>query len=104
MISESQIKEFQQNGAVCLRQAFDPSWLDLLAVGIEKNRKDPGPYACQYTPADKEGDFYDDYCNWNRFDEYRDFLFNSPAAEISGRITQSKQVRLFHEHILVKEP
>ena len=89
---------------VCLRQVFDQSWLDLLAAGIEKNRKDPGPYACEYTPTNKEGDFYDDYCNWNRFEEYKNFLFDSPAAEIAGRITQSKKVQLFHEHILVKEP
>ena len=104
MITGSQIQEFSQNGAVLLKNAFASKWLSLLAEGIEKNRKDPGPFACQYTPADKEGDFYDDYCNWNRFDEYRDFLFNSPAAEIAGRITKSAQVRIFHEHILVKEP
>ena len=104
MITGSQIQEFSQNGAVLLKNAFASKWLSLLAKGIEKNRKDPGPFACQYTPADKEGDFYDDYCNWNRFDEYRDFLFNSPAAEIAGHITKSAQVRIFHEHILVKEP
>jgi len=104
LITDSQIKEFSQKGAVVLKNAFSSKWLSLLAKGIEKNKKDPGPYACQYTPENKEGDFYDDYCNWNRFDEYRDFLYNSPAAEIAGRITKSEQIRIFHEHILVKEP
>ena len=47
---------------------------------------------------------WNDYCNWYRFDEYKDFVFNSPAAEIAGRLTQSYEIRLFHEHILVKEP
>ncbi|GIS71219.1 MAG: hypothetical protein CM1200mP10_07960 [Candidatus Neomarinimicrobiota bacterium] len=32
------------------------------------------------------------------------FYFKSPAAEIAGRITKSDQIRIFHEHILVKEP
>ena len=104
MISQEEVKAFQQYGAICLRNVFEQKWLDQLAVGIEKNRKDPGPYACQYTPENKEGDFYDDYCNWDRFEEYKDFLFFSPAAEIAGRVIQSSQVRLFHEHILVKEP
>ncbi len=104
MISQSQIDEFQNNGAICLRGAFGQKWLDLLAIGIENNRKDPGPFACQYTPEDRDGDFYDDYCNWNRIPEYRDFLMNSPAAEIAGRVMESTQTRLFHEHVLVKEP
>ena len=104
MITDSQIQEYSEKGAILLKKAFNIEWLSLLAKGIEKNRKNPGPYACQYTPADKEGDFYDDYCNWQRFDEYRDFLFKSPAAEIAGRLTQSSEMRIFHEHILVKEP
>ena len=104
MITDSQIQEYSEKGAILLKKAFNIEWLSLLAEGIEKNRKDPGPYACQYTPADDEGDFYDDYCNWQRFDEYRDFLFKSPAAEIAGRLTQSSEMRIFHEHILVKEP
>ena len=86
-----------------LKKAFNIEWLSLLAEGIEKNRHDPGPYACQYTPADNEGEFYDDYCNWQRFDEYRAFLFKSSAAEIAVRLTHSSEMRLFHEHLLVNE-
>ena len=67
MISNSQIQEFSENGAILLKNAFDLDWIDILGEGIEKNRKDPGPYSCQYTPQDDEGDFYDDYCNLGRF-------------------------------------
>ena len=73
MISQSHIDEFQRNGAICLRGVFDQKWLDLLGSGIEKNRKDPGPFSCQYTPKNQQGDFYDDYCNWDKIDEYKDF-------------------------------
>ena len=103
MITDSQIQEYSEKGAILLKKAFDHDWLSILGEGIEKNKKDPGPYACQYTPKNNEGDFYDDYCNWYRFDEYKDFVFNSPAAEIAGRLTQSYEIRIFHEHILVKE-
>jgi len=44
MISQSQIDEFHQNGAICLRGTFEQKWLDQLAIGIEKNKKDPGPF------------------------------------------------------------
>ena len=101
MISQEKVKAFQQHGAICLRGLFDQKWLDQLALGIEKNRKDPGPYACQYTPENKEGDFYDDYCNWDRFGEYKDFLFFSPAAEIAGRVTPVSYTHLTLPPILL---
>ncbi len=104
MITEYQIQEYSHNGAILIKDAFDLEWLSILGEGMEKNRKNPGPYACQYTPKDDQGDFYDDYCNWDRFDEYKDFVFNSSAAEIAGRLTRSHQIRIFHEHVLVKEP
>ena len=96
MITRFQIEEYYTKGAVLLNKAFNIKWLSVLAEGMEKNRKKPGPHACQYTPPENEGGFYDDYCNWNRFDEYRDFLFNSPAAEIAGRITKSEPVSYTH--------
>ena len=48
--------------------------------------------------------FYDDYCNWQRIKEYKDFLFNSNIAMIAAQLMQSQKVNLFHEHVLVKEP
>ena len=44
------------------------------------------------------------YCNWNRFPEYRQFVFDSPAGQIAARLMQSGCARFFHEHVLVKEP
>ena len=97
-------QEFREHGAVCVRQAFSYHWLDVLASGIDRNLSAPGPMAKDYTPAGGPGRFFGDYCNWQRIPEYRDFLFNSPAAAIAGRLMGSFKVNLFHEHILVKEP
>ena len=46
---------------------------------------------------------FGDYCNGDRFPEYMDFIFISPAAEIGRQLMGTKQARLFHEHVLVKE-
>lgn len=103
-ISDDVVQKFQEKGAVCLRGLFEQSWLDKLAAGVEKNFADPGPDHTVYTPEGEPGGFYDDYCNWQRIDEYRDFILHSPAAEIAARLTGSKAARLYHEHVLVKEP
>ena len=103
-ISRDQIEQFQHDGAVCLRQVFEQEWLDVLARGVDENFADPGPYSTQYTEPGKPGGFYDDYCNWSRIPAYRAFVEQSPAAQIAGSLTASNSVRIYHDHVLVKEP
>jgi ectoine hydroxylase-related dioxygenase (phytanoyl-CoA dioxygenase family) len=96
--------DYQRDGAVCVRAAFAPHWLDVLQAGMEENLAHPGPMAKTYTPDGKPGRFFGDYCNWRRIPAYRHFLLHSPAAEIAGRLMGARKVNLFHEHVLVKEP
>ena len=103
-IPHTLIDEFEYKGAVCLRGFFEPSWLDKLAVGLDKNFANPGPDSTVYTEQGKPGGFYDDYCNWQRIDEYRDFVLHSPAAAIAAQLMRSQNARIYHEHVLVKEP
>ncbi len=95
---------FADNGAVVLRQVVAPAWIDRLAEGLEKNLRDPSPYGCRYTKEGGPGSFRDDYCNWQRISEYRDFVFDSGIASRVARLLRSRRVRFFHEHVLVKEP
>ncbi|MGI9310271.1 MAG: phytanoyl-CoA dioxygenase family protein [bacterium] len=103
-INDEIIARFWRDGVVCLRGVFDQHWLDQLAAGVEANFADPGPYHTRYTDADAPGGFYDDYCNWQRIAQYRDFILHSPAGEIAARILRSNAVRIYHEHVLIKEP
>lgn len=103
-ITTQQIAAYERDGVVCLRGAFSHAWLELLAAGVERNLREPGPYAKFYTPAGAPGHFFGDYCNWQRIPEYREFLLESPAATIAARLMRSEKVNLFHEHVLVKEP
>ena len=104
LVTDADIQDFEQNGAVCLRGVFDLAWLEKLSQGLDKNFADPGPDSTNYTETGKPGGFYDDYCNWRRIPEYKDFVHHSPAGEIAGRLTCSKTARIYHEHVLVKEP
>ena len=103
-ISDALVDEFEHQGAVCLRGLFAQNWLEKLADGVDKNFANPGPDHTVYTKPGEPGGFYDDYCNWQHIDEYRDFILNSPAAEIAARLMRSKTSRIYHDHVLVKEP
>jgi len=104
MITLQEIEDFEKDGVVCLRGLFSTNWLTRLAEGVEKNFNDPGPFNTVYTDSDSPGGFYDDYCNWQRVDEYQDFIRQSPAAEIAAALMQSDVSRIYHEHVLIKEP
>jgi ectoine hydroxylase-related dioxygenase (phytanoyl-CoA dioxygenase family) len=65
---------------------------------------DPGEFSKTYTAEGDDGNFFGDYCNWDRISEYRSFFFDSPAGEMAAELMQSQTARIFHEHVLVKEP
>jgi ectoine hydroxylase-related dioxygenase (phytanoyl-CoA dioxygenase family) len=101
-ISEESKQEFRENGVTILRDVFS-DWVKILQEGIEGNMRDPDPTARIYKGENGGGRFFVDYCNWNRIPQYKDFIFNSPAAKIGADLMDSEKVQLFHEHVLVKE-
>jgi ectoine hydroxylase-related dioxygenase (phytanoyl-CoA dioxygenase family) len=97
------IDAFRSDGACVLRGVVG-AWVETLRRGIARNLADPSADVKIYQGKDGAGRFVGDYCNWDRIPEYRDFIFNSDAAAIGKALMGSKTVRLFHEHVLVKEP
>ena len=104
LVSADDIATYREEGVVVIRGLIDDAWCDRLADAVEANLADPGPWATDYTGPGGSGGFRDDYCNWERFDGYRDFVFESAAAELVGRLMGASVVRFNHEHVLVKEP
>lgn len=104
LVPDRIVADFRRDGAVVLRGVFAGGWIETLARGIERNLAEPGPMAVGYTDDGRPGRFFGDYCNWQRIDEFRAFVTDSPAAAIAARLMRSRRVQFFHEHVLVKEP
>lgn len=103
LITQADIDTFQTEGVVLIRGLFKDH-VDALRRGVEINMIQPGPYAAENLKAGDGGRFFDDYCNWERIDDFRDVIFKSPVAEVAADLMRSKSVQLFHDHVLVKEP
>ena len=103
-VSSELVDAFQRDGAVCVRGAYSPDEVALVERGIDRNLAEPSPRALVASGPDDPGRFFEDFCNWDRIPEYEQFVRTSPAAEVAGRLMGSRQVRLFHDHVLVKEP
>lgn len=94
---------FKRDGAARLRGVFK-DWVHVIAEGIEHNMREPGPLASNSVEADQPGKFFDDYCNWPRIGEFRQTIFESPAARLAAYFMESTTAQFFHEHVLVKAP
>ena len=102
-IAPEQINAFQRDGAIVLRGVF-ADWVETLRAGVARNLAEPSADVKIYQGKNGAGRFVGDYCNWDRIPEYKDFIFHSNAAAIGKALMGTKTVRLFHEHVLVKEP
>lgn len=102
-IDQTMIEAFQRDGVVLIKGLFKDQ-VDSLRTGIEKNMQSPGPYASENHKDGHTGRFFDDYCNWPRISELEDAIFNSQAPYVAAQLMQSKNVQVFHDHVLVKEP
>jgi ectoine hydroxylase-related dioxygenase (phytanoyl-CoA dioxygenase family) len=104
VVAAELVDAFRRDGAVCVRSAFSHDEVELVARGIERNLAEPSERALIASRPDDPGRFFEDFRGWQRIPEYEQFIRDSPAARIAGELMGSTEVRLFHDHVLVKEP
>jgi ectoine hydroxylase-related dioxygenase (phytanoyl-CoA dioxygenase family) len=98
------VASYQRDGAVCLRQLLTAEEVALLRSGIDANLAQPSPRAIVASQPEDPGFFIEDFCNWQDIPAYRRFIFESPLALAAAALIQSRTVRLYHDHMLTKEP
>ncbi|MBM3513086.1 MAG: phytanoyl-CoA dioxygenase family protein [Alphaproteobacteria bacterium] len=95
-ISQDDIDTYARDGVVCLRQVFDPDWIELLKPFAERiliKKEDFG-----LLPT-----FPNRYMT-RRIAEYRRFMLESPLGEAAGQVMKSKQIRFFFDEFFAKTP
>jgi len=103
-VTPEAVEAFARDGAVCLRQLLNQDEVALLREGIDANLAAPSPRAKVASRPDDPGRFFEDFCNWQDIDQFRRFITEAPVALAAQRLMRSPSVRLYHDHVLVKEP
>ncbi|MBL8324762.1 MAG: phytanoyl-CoA dioxygenase family protein [Rubrivivax sp.] len=102
------VAAFQRDGAVCLRGMLTPSEVARLARGIDANLAAPSPRAIVASRPGDPGHFIEDFCNWAGeaacSADYRATAIDTALPEVAARLMRSATVRLYHDHMLTKEP
>lgn len=94
---------FARDGVVVVRGAFDDEHVALAREAIDANLADLSERA-KRASADDDGAFIEDFCNWQRIPAIERFVHESPAAAMAGELMGAETVRLYHDHMLTKEP
>ena len=81
-----------------------PRQIAELEAGIELNLAHLSPRAKIASAPSDPGRFVEDFCTWRENPHYRRFIVESPLAETAARLMRSRSARLYHDHLLVKEP
>ena len=86
-----EINDFKVNGAVFLEKKFDVRWIKKLKKGIEKDIKSPSPRFKSHTIKNEVPAYLEDYWTWDLVSEFKDFVFNSPTAQIASELMSAKK-------------
>uniref|UniRef100_A0A7S3EX40 Phytanoyl-CoA dioxygenase n=1 Tax=Haptolina ericina TaxID=156174 RepID=A0A7S3EX40_9EUKA len=97
------VQQYAADGAVLLRGVLSREEVSTLREAIDWNLLHPGPLAGVASHDADPGLFLEDFCNWDRVVGYQDVIFNSALGEVAAALMNSKTVRLYHDHVLVKE-
>lgn len=103
-LTDEQIEDFQRDGALIVRGLFSPAEVATIERGIERVLADPGPMFKVASLDDDPGRFVEDFCRWQEIAEIEEIARSSRAADIAQQLMAGSSVRLFHDHVLVKEP
>jgi ectoine hydroxylase-related dioxygenase (phytanoyl-CoA dioxygenase family) len=81
---------------------FDKDWIEILNKGLDANIETPTRRSrIWYKDTSGRSMFYD-HTAWQGIEEYRKFIFNSPAAQICGQLMDSATVNFFFDSVFVR--
>ena len=75
-----------------------------LRAGVDAVIAAPSPAAVTDGEPGAPGTFFEDFCTWQHVPDFEQVIRESALAAAAGRLMRSREVRMFHDHILVKEP
>jgi ectoine hydroxylase-related dioxygenase (phytanoyl-CoA dioxygenase family) len=101
LLTDAHRRAYADDGVVCLRGLFDPRQIAALARAAEAVIERPlehGGAGYMHGPMTAVNYLY------RRPGAFRDFVFDSPAGEIIGRVVGAESIRMYHDYVFAKQP
>lgn len=99
-LAAAEIDEFREHGVVHAAGLFSESWLARMEQAVDRVVASPSIFG-NAVSMDDEG-FSGDLFLWKFDDDFRDWVYESPAARIAQQVLGAKRVRHFYDQLFVK--
>ena len=103
ILENNEIKRFNKDGAILLKNKFEKNWIDKLKKGIEKAKANPSSRFTNHTKDKNLPSYLEDFWTWNLHDEFKDFVYNSPTAKIASELLDAKRINLVMDNWFYRE-
>jgi ectoine hydroxylase-related dioxygenase (phytanoyl-CoA dioxygenase family) len=101
-ITPDEVDTYHRDGVLLLPGMFDKDWIELLNKGLDANCESPTEHSRIWDRDTSGRTMFYDHTAWQDIEEYRKFIFNSPAAQICGQLTGSATINFFFDSVFVR--
>jgi ectoine hydroxylase-related dioxygenase (phytanoyl-CoA dioxygenase family) len=99
-LTPDELEAYERDGVICARGLFSTAWIERMAAAVD--RVVANPSLMGKVVSMKDQDFSGDLFLWKTDDDFRDFVYQSPASRIARQVLGSKIVRHFYDQLFVK--
>jgi len=103
ILSADLINQFKEDGAVLIKGRFETKWINRLRTGILKDIANPSPRFVRHTKDDDTPGYFEDFWIWHLHEEFKDFIHNSPMAQIASELLDANQINLVMDNWFLRE-
>jgi ectoine hydroxylase-related dioxygenase (phytanoyl-CoA dioxygenase family) len=101
-VSDEDVRAYQRDGAVVIRQVMSKPWLDLLAEGLEEIRGNPGGMTSILSSRAGEGETLVDQYASLRIEKLQRFMKGSPAARVAAAVMKAPAAHYVLDQVFYK--
>ncbi len=101
-LTRGEVEAYDRDGVVCARGLFGADWVERMARAVDRIVANPTYYGGQVSIDGKR--FSGDLFVWKLDDDFSDFVYESPGAQIANMVLRSTRVNFFYDQLFVKPP
>lgn len=100
-LTQDELRAYARDGVIHAANLFPEAWLERMCAAVDRFASQPSPFGDAVSMQDQG--FTGDLFVWKLDADFRDFVFESPAARIASQVLRSRTVRHFYDQIFVKQ-
>ncbi len=102
-VDPADVEAFARDGVVVLRGVLDADEVAQAEAAIEQVLAAPSGLALVASGDEDPGRFFEDFCRWGDVPAVEHLAKRSRLPRVAAALLRARTVRLYHDHVLVKE-